>query len=444
MSVVSIGAGCPKCGTETISRRSAEPWCPACEWNLDCFDPGQRSPEMGWRWLDRRLFRAAYRLTESQYAELREAPALARAATSARIATIALAVPLLAVVAALLVIGVGLLVHDFFEPLNLIGALLILIAVVLRPRLGRLSGLIRDGWQLDRDTAPTLFAVIERVAAAAGTPMPHVVVFTPEFNASTTTVGLRRRRVLRLGAPLWAVLDPQERVALLGHELGHFVNGDVRRGLLTQAVESTLGQVAYLLRPDLQRTRLRPDARRGMVRPARGSAGTSNLIGMIAESVVDVVAGILAELIGLLHLLLVSISRRDSQRAEYLADELAAKVAGSAAVIRMIDVFLLADGIDTVTRREARAGNGAAAWRAAADQARVNQATGLAAYRQLSRRAGVSVFATHPPDGLRAGLLAARPAQPAAVVMTEPEQARMDDELAASYESVRRELVATW
>ncbi|WP_189329348.1 hypothetical protein [Actinoplanes ianthinogenes] len=95
------------------------------------------------------------------------------------------------------------------------------------------------------------------------------------------------------------------------------------------------------------------------------------------------------------------------------------------------------------TRREARAGNGAAAWRAAAGAARTGMSLDVPAYRQLSRRTEASLFASHPPSGLRAGLIAGRAAQPAAVVMTEAEQARMDDELATHYERVRRELVTT-
>ena len=44
------------------------------------------------------------------------------------------------------------------------------------------------------------------------------------------------------------------------------------------------------------------------------------------------------------------------------------------------------------------------------------------------------------PAGLRAAMSQRRPALPVAVVLTEPESARMDNELAAHYERVRREL----
>ena len=44
-------------------------------------------------------------------------------------------------------------------------------------------------------------------------------------------------------------LTAGERVALLGHELGHFVNGDPRRGLLTQPALTMLASAADLFRP---------------------------------------------------------------------------------------------------------------------------------------------------------------------------------------------------
>lgn len=63
--------------------------------------------------------------------------------------------------------------------------------------------------------------------------------------------------------------------------------------------------------------------------------------------------------------------------------------------------------------------------------------------RQLSIRDDVSLFAAHPPVGLRARMLASWPAQPAAVILTEAESARIDEELAKRVERVRRDIAAT-
>ncbi len=96
--------------------------------------------------------------------------------------------------------------------------------------------------------------------------------------------------------------------------------------------------------------------------------------------------------------------------------------------------------IDTVVRREARAGNGMLAWREAARVARANLATNLPVLRRLTRHTEVSLYASHPPAGLRAEMLERRPRQTAAVTLTESEAAHIDNELAVHQKSVLREL----
>ena len=58
-----------------------------------------------------------------------------------------------------------------------------------------------------------------------------MIAFTAEFNASFTTVGWRGTPVFRLGVPLLTILDDQEIVALLAHEMAHEVNGDAAPAL---------------------------------------------------------------------------------------------------------------------------------------------------------------------------------------------------------------------
>ena len=188
-----------------------KPWCPSCDWNLD-----QATPVVfGWRWADRRLHRVASRLTDAQFAALAEGPLSPRTMTAARVATLAAAVLLLAAVLGIAALGVWLLFFDFFSVSTVLGALLIGIAVVLRPRLGRLSGLAEHGVVVEPAKAPHLFALVKRVATAVGAPEPRVVMLGYDLNAFTTAVGVRRTRVLNLGLPMWATLEPQERVALM-------------------------------------------------------------------------------------------------------------------------------------------------------------------------------------------------------------------------------------
>ena len=76
--------------------------------------------------------------------------------------------------------------------------------------------------------------------------------------------------------------------------------------------------------------------------------------------------------------------------------------------------------------------------------ARANQAPTLPVLRQLSRRDEVSLFASHPPSGLRAQMLERRPQHAAGVVLTEQQSERIDAELAGPVEQIRRELASAY
>lgn len=409
-------ATCPDCAEPTVTTGLGRPWCPACDWNLDRTAPAM----FGWRWLDRRLHRVSVRLTAAQFTPLADGPLAPGTMTAARLTTLAAAVLLLVGVLAIAVLGVWLVVFDFFSLSTVLGALLLGMAFLLRPRLGRLAGLTDDGVRLDPAQAPQLFALVQRVATAVGAPMPQALIVRYDLNAFTTTVGLRRTRVLGLGLPLWATLEPQERVALLGHELGHFVNGDVRRGPLTQVAETTLARVGHLF--------------------DTGGPSYGGIVGTITTIITRTLERLVAGTARALQLLLVWTSQRDSQRAEYLADEMGARAGGTDAAIALADHLVIHESIETVVRREARAGNGMAAWLAAARVARVNLAPSLPVLRRLSRYTEASLSASHPPAGLRAEMLERRPRLAAAVTLTETGAEAIDRELAGTEKRAVREL----
>lgn len=420
MISADVPAACPSCREATVTHGDAAPWCSSRAWNLDAFEAGRRGPEFGWSRVDRFTHRVAYRLTRRQFTALVDKPLEPGPVTVARVVTLAAAALTLGVIAALTVAGLWLLLHDFPRPATILGAILLLALVYLRPRFGRLDP---EFTELDRTTAPALFDLVERVCVATGAAMPDLIGVDGTVNAYSTTVGIRRRRVLCLGLPLWSVLDPQERVALVGHELGHFVNGDVRRGLLTQVAVRTLGQAAML------------------TAPGGGTRGGS-IIEIVADALAHVLQWTVSRLLFGVHLVILWVSQRDSQRAEYLADEFAARAAGAAAAERLCQVLTLHDSIDMVICREARAQHGPAAWRAAADEVRRQAAPSLKTREQLTCRDQASLFASHPPTGLRSSMLARRPNRSAAVVLTEQQLDRIDGEPAGIAARTGRDLAA--
>ncbi|MEV6367188.1 M48 family metalloprotease [Micromonospora musae] len=416
--MTSTGAGaCPRCGETTVSTGEAMPWCAACEWNLDGYDRARQAPEFGWAWIDRRTHRLAARLTRQQYASLVDRALESPGLGPAGVATAAASLLLVAGVLALAVIGVWLLFAYPFPNIALVfGVAMIALAVALRPRFGRVDPELEV---LSKDAAPELHALVEEVAAAVGAPMPHVIGVDGSLNAYATQVGLRRRRVLALGLPLWGALDGQQRVALLGHELGHFVNGDVRRLVVTQPALTMLGNAADLFRP--------VDSNR-----------SGGLLEMIGDALGRMLSWILSRLLFGGHLLLVVTALRDSQRAEYLADEMAARVAGTDGATRLLDVLLQSESVSQTVRQAARNAQGPAAWRAGVARSSTSAAHVLPLLRQLTLREQASLFASHPPHGLRHRMLTARTWQDSRVTVTETRNDRIDTELALHYERVSR------
>ena len=393
------------------------PWCPRCEWNLDTYDPVRREREFGWTWVDRWTYRTAFRTTGRQFAQLVGRPLGANGSGRARALTAVASLVLVAAVLALAITGVWLIVAFPFPNLAILpGVAMVCLAVALRPRFGRLDPELEV---LSRDQAPELFALIGEVSTAVGAPVPDVVGVSDDINAYAGAVGLRRRKVLCLGLPLWGSLTAGERVALLGHELGHFVNGDPRRGLLTQPAFTMLGSAADLFRP---------------VDTVRGGG----IVEMVGDALGRAFQWVVSRLLFGAHLVLVSVALRDSQRAEYLADELSARVAGSTAATDLLDATLGIESMALAVRRETRAGHGPDRWRSALAEARAASAERLPLLRQLSVRDEVSLFAAHPPTGLRRRMLAERQWRDPAVVLTEARMERIDAELAKEYARFRR------
>ncbi|MFD6180487.1 M48 family metallopeptidase [Streptomyces goshikiensis] len=374
---------CPQCGTPVPVDEQYVAWCAECDWNVD---PGAPDPEPGRIAAIRR--RLARRHGEQLAAEMERGAGPERRGRGARkVLSLALALAVHAVTAALAVTGVLLIVLGWETRVQpVVGVVLLAVVVVLRPRPVRLP---KDAPLLHRADAPELFGLIDEVGAAIGTAGVHVVVVDPMANAAVTAYGLRGRRMLVLGLGLWEILSPQERVALLGHELGHFAHGDIRHGAITGGALRTLATWLYAL----------------AATPARGPLDW--FVNAVTFTPRWAVYGLLV--------LLDQLTLRASQRAEYLADASAARVGSTAAALGLMDRLLITETVGVELRRESVAAQtkGGRGGREARDRAENGLWERLAArigvvpereYERLRRVAalrGHSVDSTHPPTHLR-------------------------------------------
>jgi Zn-dependent protease with chaperone function len=312
------------------------------------------------------------------------------------------------------------------------GAIAIFLAIVLRPRFGKLGKYTEP---LDPADFPQLNRLIGEIAAANGAPQPHKLVLTNKFNAGSGSYGLSRRRFVEIGLPLWLSLTPQEQVALLGHELGHFVNGDVRRGPLTRFAFEVLANLVVITSPN--RGASRYGKRVGVANVGVGGGGMAILGDLVSRWFL----AIFSLFFSLCALFVDWLSMRASHQAEYAADTLAVRVSGSAAAASMLDTLLYQDVCMTLVRRSVRSGPAPDAWRRAVVDGRRAVGGKIPALRQLSMRDAAMLGRSHPPAGLRARLVESRPQSTAAVVLTEADAAQIDRELAAHYRSLRNDLM---
>ncbi|QTT72045.1 M48 family metallopeptidase [Streptomyces mobaraensis NBRC 13819 = DSM 40847] len=414
---------CPECdGVIPIDERYVD-WCDSCDWNVD---PDPAEPRPGRVAAVRRTL--ARRYGEQLADEMGRGGGLGRPRRdAATVAAFALALLVHGVTVAVAVAGVLLIVLGWSTVVQpVIGVVALAVSVVLWPRPARLP---RNAPVLYRADAPELFALIDEVGAGVGTAGVDAVVVDARFNAAVTAYGYRGRRVLFLGLPLWRVLSPRERVALLGHELGHFAHGDIRYGFITGQALHTLSTWHYTL----ART------------PVRG----------LMELFVNAVTFLPRQAVLGLLLLLDHLSLRASQRAEYLADADAARVGSTEAAVGLLDRLLLFRTVDSELRRVSAAASmrGGRSGHEAREQAERLLWEGLTAHvgavpereverlRRVGTRRGHSVDSTHPPTHLRRQCLLAGGPQPATVAYGDARLAATATELAATEALLARQVV---
>lgn len=331
---------CPRCQValpDPDSRFSA--WCPACDWNLD--------PQCGdatWKGAPRvlarheRLFERA--LTAGTGPALWNAAYVSALvlATAVNVGTVALAGT-----------GVWLLATGTW-PQRILGGVEVVIALVLRPRLGRMPE-----HTLDPAAAPTLHAVTERVAAEVGVRAVDAIAVDARYGSGCMVVGPRRRRVLVLGLPLWETLTPDQRLALLGHDLGRASAGRGMSDTWIQTALDALTTWADVIRPspELERERQAVLDGKAFRTGAVGQNAYVNLGQELARPLQDLaVRGVLG-----LHRLLSRLNGHSGGQVQYRADEMAVRVSSADLADGLLRALLLHETARFALERAAWSGD---------------------------------------------------------------------------------------
>ncbi|RPK81406.1 Protease HtpX [Streptomyces sp. ADI97-07] len=395
-------------------------WCGVCDWNVDPAEPAEEPGRLA------RVRRTlARRHGERLLAEVSAGGALRPGKDTSALLAHGIALAVHGVTVALVAGGVWCVVGGWGNPVVVVaGLFLVALGWSLRPRLPRLP---KDALLLYRADAPALYGLIDEIARVAGTRSVDVIAVDADVNASVTTCGVRGHRLLTLGLPLWETLEHRQRIALLGHELGHYSNGDTRRGAVFGTAYRSLTIWHYYLEPTEDPAPLEMLA---------------NLVYLVPRSLVS----------GLL-MLLDQLTLRSKQRAEYLADSVAAQAGSTEAAVELLDRLLVAESVHIALRRESirlRAlprsagrseGRQDGLWEVLAAHVESIPEHEYERQRRVGARRGHSVDDTHPPtDQRRACLLVGAPV-PAAVVSDADREQRIAAELADARGQVARQIV---
>jgi heat shock protein HtpX len=96
---------------------------------------------------------------------------------------------------------------------------------------------------VERDQAPELHAMVERLCAMADLPKPKVAIIDTDVPNAFATGRSPKHAAVAVTRGLWQRLEPQEVEAVLAHELSHVANRDV----LIMTIASFFAMLAGLL-----------------------------------------------------------------------------------------------------------------------------------------------------------------------------------------------------
>jgi len=319
----------------------------------------------------------------------------------------------------LFVAGIFVVATGFQEIMPiLLGAGVCGFAWLMRPKPGKMPSLDI----VSRQDFPALHALVNEVVQELHGQPINTIIVNEEFNAAYGVIGWRRVPVLWIGLPLWMALGPQERLALLGHEVAHGVNGDGTRSFIVASALSALDEWIGFLRA-----------------PLHHATTSSELFGGYA-------VWILSAPFAALQSLLAQLLWLDKQQAEYFADYLSSTISGTDATVSMLQRLGSAEHLDDVLLRNAYSTSQSGALIIDLFRQRITRLPDREWQRlaRASQREDARLDASHPPTGYRIEFLGAHPVTTPRLVATEGRMRTIDTELNKLEEGLGSRLIARY
>ncbi len=405
---------CPQCGAEIPVYEGVRPWCDRCDWNLggETLDPDEG-------FLGRQYFRLSERYGRVTIEKLKATATgnLRPRWTRQKLIAFAIAASIHLLSLTLFTTGIVIVVAGFPEAAAIFwGAVMCTFAWLMRPKPGKVP--TQD--IIDPKDFPALHGFVNEVARVLrGQPITRIIV-NEDFNAAYSVVGWRRMPVLWIGLPLWLALRPQERLAVIGHEIAHGVNNDATRGLVIFSALSALHEWIGLLQNPFY----------------HATTPTERFDGYVTWLLSLPFVAVQSLLVQLLYL--------DKQQAEYFADYLASTVAGTETMVATLRRLGCGEHLGDVLLRNAYSTSQSGARILALFQERIANLPARE-WQRLARaglREGARLDDTHPPTAYRIEFLKAHVVTEPRIVAADNVMRAIDAELITLQERLGHRLIA--
>jgi Zn-dependent protease with chaperone function len=304
----SITKKCPTCQATITSTTGYVSWCMECNWNVYPLKPEPRNM------LEKIYLSLGQQQGQALLNQFLQSKTLQPRLTLSKLTATVVAAVIHLLTLSFVVIGIILLVTNWPNIfVMIVTAVCFLLAGFLRPQFPKLPPKI-----LPRSEFTSLYRLVDNIAKSLNAHSVYGIVIDDNFNASYLRATWRRKPILTIGLPLWVILNSQEKIALIGHELGHDINGDATRSFFIGSAIGALGNWFEILNPKYI---------------------WEQQAGLLAIGLAPINLGFrgIAYLAWLAALGLSILLWRDSQRAEFLADYLAAKTSSPKAVLGLIN-----------------------------------------------------------------------------------------------------------
>jgi heat shock protein HtpX len=400
---------CPQCQAPIPIDAGFETWCDKCGWNLEIPELPQR---LGL--FDKLYISISQRYSQRLFEEMLETDSLRPKYNPAKFLAILIAGCIHSITLAWAILGVWLFALPSSRALGILLSLPCFVMIwLLLPRLPK-----SRGTPLSRTAYPAMYRLADRIASTLHSPTVDCICCDMLFNAAFGQHGWLQKRRLMLGIPLLSILNGQEFVALFSHEIAHGINGDPTRNLFLRSAMYSLAAWYELIHPQ-NRWHI-------FVGPAQILLFIFNLISWPIAGLIWLSG------YGLSHLLWY-----DNQRAEYLADMLAAQMSGTQAQLTTLDKAQLREMFlhrlkFAYIDRKGQSFFGEFKKRVALVPAREFERL-----RRIDQFTLIRFGSGHPPSAFRVRFLEAHPSQ-AIIVLSAEEVEMLEKEVASLIEAAQQ------